>query len=58
MKIMEKTMNVNDFACKYVPLENRKKWWELMKEWDGSEDVRNAFYTMDVLIIKLDEARE
>lgn len=55
---MSTQMNVRIFACKYVPLENRKKWYELMKQWDGSPDVYNAFYDKDVMYMKLKEAKE
>jgi hypothetical protein len=43
---------------KYVPVELHKKFLELMIEWDGSPSVRYAFYDLDVLKMKLKEAKE
>jgi hypothetical protein len=51
-------MNVRNFANKYVPLEYRKRWWKLMREWDKNPDVHNAFYNKDVMYMKLTEAKE
>jgi hypothetical protein len=51
-------MQINDFIQKYVPLENRKKFTTLMKEWDGNNTVLRSFYDMDVLKMKLKESNE
>jgi len=52
-------MQVREFTNKYVPLENRKKFCQLMKEWDGDNyNVLNSFYDMDVLKMKLKESNE
>lgn len=56
-------MQVKKFVNKYVPLENRKKFCQLMRDWDGDNFVSNsyvldAFYDMDVLEMKLKESKE
>jgi hypothetical protein len=51
-------MMVNEFVGKYVPMEYRKKFNQLMREWDGSFGTSWSFYDMDVLYMKLDEAKE
>ncbi len=50
-------MQVNDFIAKHVHDIHRPKFRELMREWDGSHSVGLAFYDMDVLWMKLDEAK-
>lgn len=52
------TWEVRTFMSKYVPPELYKKFEQLMIEWDGSPSVRYAFYDLDVLKIKLQEAKE
>ena len=55
----KKQMQVSEFINRYVPLENRKKFNQLMKDWDGDDRVvLQAFYDMDVLIMKLKESNE
>lgn len=49
---------VRTFMSKYVPAELHKKFLQLMIEWDGSPSVRYAFYDLDVLKMKLQEAKE
>lgn len=49
---------VSTFMSKYVPIELYPKFNRLMIEWDGSPSVRFAFYDIDVLQMKLKEARE
>lgn len=49
---------VKIFMSKYVPYELQKKFLELMQEWDGLPSVRYAFYDLDILEMKLKEARE
>lgn len=49
---------VSTFMGKYVPHDLYGKFHELMVEWDGSPSVRFAFYDLDVLQMKLKEAKE
>lgn len=55
---MTKFIKVSEFAQKFVPNKDQQKFYQLMKEWDGSSDVGGAFYTIDVLEIKRKEAAE
>lgn len=50
-------VQVSTFALK-VPSDVRPKFMELMKEHDGNASVGYAFYDIDVLIMKLNEARK
>jgi hypothetical protein len=49
---------VSTFMSKYVPHDLYPKFHQLMIEWDGSQSVRFAFYDLDVLQMKLKEAKE
>ena len=51
-------MQVRDFVGEHVADEYRSKFYQLMQEWDMSPNVYNSFYDMDVLFMKLDEAKE
>jgi hypothetical protein len=50
-------VQVSTFASK-VPVEYRSNFMELMREWDGNPSVRYAFYDIDLLTKKLQEAKE
>ncbi len=49
---------VSAFMKKYVPNDLWDNFYKLMIEWDGSPSVRYAFYDLDVLKMKLQEAKE
>ena len=49
---------VSTFMSKYVPHDLWNTFHNLMVEWDGSPNVRYAFYDLDVLQMKLQEAKE
>lgn len=52
-------MQVKKFAKKYVPLENRKKFCQLMKAFDNDNSyVLDEFFNIDVLQMKLKESNE
>lgn len=53
-----KKMQVSDFVHLHVTDEHRSEFYRLMKEWDGNDDVRWAFYDTDVLWMRLKEAKE
>lgn len=42
-------MQVKDYAQKYVSPLYSKKFYALMRKWDGRADVAGAFYTIGVL---------
>ena len=44
---------VRTFMSTYVPVDLRKKFLDLMYQWDGSPSVSYAFYDFDVLYQKL-----
>ncbi len=48
---------MSDFVYRYVADVYRSEFYRLMKEWDRSPNVNLAFYDMDVLWMKLDEAK-
>jgi hypothetical protein len=49
---------VSAFMSKFVPPELYSTFLKLMQEWDGAPSVRYAFYDLDVLKMKLQEAKE
>ena len=49
---------VSTFIANYVPEADRVAFRRLMQEWDGSPMYRLAFYSADVLAMKLKEAQE
>jgi len=49
-------IKVNTFINE-IPIEYREKFIKLMKEWDGSNSVGYAFYDLDVLKMKYEEAK-
>ncbi len=51
-------MQVSTFIANYVPEADRVAFRRLMQEWDGSPMYRLAFYSADVLAMKLKEAQE
>ncbi len=40
---------VLDFIIDHVPIENRPKFFALIKKWDGGKGVLNSFYDLDIL---------
>lgn len=49
---------VSTFMSKHVPPSLYRTFEQLMREWDGGNGVRYAFYDVDVLRMKLEEAKE
>jgi len=54
----QKSMQVKEFANRYVCTELRGVFARLMREHDGLPNYHLAFYDMDVLVVKLEEAKE
>ena len=55
---MPNQMQVKSFVANCVPQEYRKKFYKLMEEWDGDIYVSLAFYDVDLLHMKLIEAKQ
>jgi hypothetical protein len=53
---MATTESVREFAQTKVPVKYRKKFMELMIEWDGASNVMNTYYIIPLLKMKLEEA--
>ncbi len=51
-------MLVKTFYWEQVEAQYRKKFLELMEQWDGSKSVYNSFYSIDVLNNIYKEAKE
>ena len=55
----QKQVRVGEYAMKKVITpEQRARFIELMREWDGSGDVVNAWYDWDLLVMKHNEVLE
>lgn len=50
-------VQVYTFASK-IPSKYHDKFMQLMREWDGAPSVGYAFYDLDILTQKLEEAKE
>ena len=52
-----KSMQVSVYCQKHVEPEYQLRFYQLLREWDGRNDVAGAFYDMDVLVMKHEEAQ-
>lgn len=54
----KKQMKVSEYLEMHVPLINKKKFICLIRDWDGSKSVLNAFYDISLLDMKRKESME